>query len=321
MIGGRIVRPSTVLTITLNPALDITYQVEQLVPDATHRVGQVHLRAGGKGVNVARVARGLGADAVVGGLVGGPTGDQIRAGLAADGLAADLVPVEGDSRRTVTVVSGADGAATTFNEPGPVISAGEWAAFRTRYAMLVAAAGTVVLSGSLPPGVPVDGYAQLIRAARDGGCRTVLDTSGAPLSAALAARPDVVKPNAAELAAATGLDDVLAGAERLRDRGADAVVASCGPAGLVALTPAGRWRVAPGRPVHGNPTGAGDACVAVLTAGLASGLGWRRALCDAVAASAAAVAAPVAGELDPDTYRRLRDEVHSTALDDATSES
>ena len=124
----------------------------------------------------------------------------------------------------------------------------------------------------------------------------------------------MIKPNADELAV-TGLADPLAAARRLRERGAGAVVASRGADGLLAVTADGCWRAAAPEPVHGNPTGAGDACVAALAAGLAAGTPWPELLADAVALSAAAVACPLAGDVDLPTYRRLAPLVAVEELD------
>ncbi len=228
----------TVVTVTLNAALDVTYDVEAFVPHATHRVLEVRAQAGGKGVNVARVLRQLGQDVVVTGLAGGHTGTLIRADLAASGLPDALVPISGESRRTLTVVSQRDGGATLLNEPGPRVREGEWAGFLTRFDHLLAAAQAVVLSGSLPVGVPTNAYAELVQAAHDHGLPALVDAEGEALHAALVAAPDVVKPNAAELGATTGHDDPALGAEQLLRAGARAVVASLGPDGLLAVTDA-----------------------------------------------------------------------------------
>jgi 1-phosphofructokinase family hexose kinase len=300
----------TIVTVTLNAALDVTYDVEALVPHATHRVLQVRARAGGKGVNVARVLRQLGHDTVVAGLAGGHTGGLIRADLAASGLPDALVAIGGESRRTLTVVSRRDGGATLLNEPGPEVRAAEWADFRARFDRLLAAGSSaVVLAGSLPAGVPASAYAELVEAAHRHRVPALVDAEGEALRAALAAAPEVVKPNAAELRATTGHADPARGAEALRRAGAAAVVASLGPDGLLAVTDAGSWRAVPPEVVAGNPTGAGDAAVAALAAGLVDGLPWPARLREAVAVSAAAVLHPVAGGFDPAAYRRFRDTV------------
>ncbi|HEY7592317.1 MAG TPA: 1-phosphofructokinase family hexose kinase [Actinophytocola sp.] len=290
-----------ILTVTLNAALDVTYHVPALVPGATHRASPTGTRAGGKGVNVARVLHALGHDVQATGFAGGDTGAAIRADLAASGIREAFVEPSAAARRTVTVVSEQDGTATAFNEPGPRLSIEDWTWFVGRYHELASRADVVVLSGSLPPGLPDHAYAQLLGATP---VPAILDTSGAPLLEGAAARPHVVKPNADELAV-TGEADPLAAARRLRSAGAGAVVASRGADGLVAVTGEGCWRAAAPEPLHGNPTGAGDACVAALAGGVAAGAPWPAVLADAVALSAAAVARPLAGDVDTTTYRRL----------------
>ncbi|MFV0126401.1 1-phosphofructokinase family hexose kinase [Streptomyces sp. HMX112] len=298
-----------ILTVTLNAALDVTYNVDALVPRASHRVRESFSRAGGKGVNVARVLSTLGVPAIVTGFAGGPTGRAIRDDLRAAQLPDELVSMAGDSRRTVTVVSREDGDATIFNQPGPHVDMAAWADFAARFAQLVHEAQVVVLSGSLPPGLPSDAYAQLIRLSAEAGAMTILDTSGPAFIEALDARPTVVKPNAAEIAEATSDDGTEAATDTLRALGAQCVVASRGPDGLYAVTPGGSWRATPPRRVSGNPTGAGDACVAATAAGLLAADPWPTVLREAVALSAAAVACPLAGDFDAGLYDQFRTSV------------
>ncbi|MEU1707625.1 1-phosphofructokinase family hexose kinase [Streptomyces sp. NPDC005706] len=295
-----------ILTVTLNAAVDVTCFVDRLDPHTSHRVDGVHERAGGKGINVARVLTTLGHPTLVTGLCGGPTGRLLRSELKSAGLPEELVPIAGDSRRTLSVVSRDDGDATVFNQAGPHVQPSEWKEFAERYRQLVRKAAVVVLSGSLPPGLPSDAYAKLISHAERAGARTILDTSGPALSSALSAGPDVVKPNAVELATVTGCSNIATAADDLRSLGASSVVASCGPEGLYAATQDGIWQAAPPEQLSGNPTGAGDACVAALAAGLAAGEPWPEMLREAVALSAAAVRAQVAGDFAFDIYRRFR---------------
>ncbi|MEV1020451.1 1-phosphofructokinase family hexose kinase [Streptomyces sp. NPDC050264] len=302
-----------ILTVTLNTALDITYKVEALRPHASHRVRDVTERPGGKGLNVARVLAALGHEVTVTGFAGGATGrtlqDQL---LGADGISDALVPVSGSTRRTIAVVDASTGDTTQLNEPGPQVSPAEWTAFQEAYEHLLGAASAVALCGSLPPGVPVGAYATLVRAARAASVTVLLDTSGEPLRRGIAARPDIVKPNADELAELTGSHEPLGAMKDARRRGAHAVVASLGAKGLRALTPDGSWQApAPAR-LAGNPTGAGDSAVAGLLSGYVEHLPWPQRLARAVALSAATVVAPVAGEFDVPTYERLVREVNVT---------
>ncbi|WP_328787028.1 1-phosphofructokinase family hexose kinase [Streptomyces sp. NBC_00273] len=307
-----------ILAVTLNAALDVTWGVDALEPRSSHRVETTNERAGGKGINVARVLGALGHTPVATGLAGGATGRLIRDGLRTARIRDAFVEVAGDSRRTLTVVSRDDGDATVFNGRGPYVTPAEWHLFSRHYATLVTRARVVVLSGSAPPGLPEDAYAQLIATAAAADALTVLDTSGPSLLHALAARPDVVKPNAVEIVDATGREDLARAAAELRTRGARAVVASAGPSGLYAITPGGAWRATPPERLAGNPTGAGDACVAAIAAGLEAGLAWPDIMREAVALSAAAVPCPVAGDVDAALYRRFLPEV---SVEEAPSRS
>lgn len=299
-----------ILTVTLNTALDLTYGVPALVPHSSHRVTELSERPGGKGINVARVLTALGHDSVVTGFAGGATGSVLRELLAAlppspASLTDALVPVAGDTRRTLAVADRATGDTTQFNEPGPHITATEWTAFLRSYEELLTGADAVALCGSLPPGIHVGAYAELVRPARAAGVPVLLDTSGEPLRRGIAARPDIVKPNADELAQLTGSREPLRATRDARRRGAHAVVASLGPDGMLAVTPDGNWRASPPAPVKGNPTGAGDSAVAGLLSGLVEGLSWPDRLRRAVALSTATVLAPTAGDFDRAAYEEL----------------
>ncbi|BCK69283.1 sugar kinase [Streptomyces libani subsp. rufus] len=294
-----------ILTVTLNAALDITYRVPRLHPHTTNRITEVSERPGGKGLNVARVLAALGHRTVATGFAGGGTGEALRALLAETEVTDALVPVGGATRRTVAVVDAATGDTTQLNEPGPVVSPAEWDTFLGTYRELLGEARAVALCGSLPPGVPVDVYARLTRAARSAGVPVLLDASGEPLRRGLAARPDLAKPNADELAALTGSTEPLRAARDARRRGAHAVAASLGPDGMLAVTADGTWQAAPPHRIAGNPTGAGDSAVAGLLSGLVEDLPWPDRLTRAVALSAATVRAPAAGEFDTGTYEEL----------------
>ncbi|MGW6454471.1 1-phosphofructokinase family hexose kinase [Streptomyces sp. NPDC055078] len=294
-----------ILTVTLNTALDITYQVPALVPHTSHRVSEVRERPGGKGLNVAQVLCALGHEAVVTGFAGGPAGALLRELLAPLAPHDALVAVAGTTRRTIAVVDSAGGDTTQLNEPGPTVAPGEWAAFLDVYGSLLRDASAVALCGSLPPGIHVGAYAELVRGAHTAGVPVLLDTSGEPLRRGIAARPDLIKPNADELARLTGAREPLRATRDARRRGARAVVASLGPDGLLAATQEGSWQAVPPAPVRGNPTGAGDSAVAALLAGLVEGLPWPDRLARAVALSAATVLAPAAGEFDRTAYDEL----------------
>ncbi|MFE9372729.1 1-phosphofructokinase family hexose kinase [Streptomyces sp. NPDC006711] len=303
-----------IVTVTLNTALDLTYRVPALVPHASHRVEEVTERPGGKGLNVARVLAALGHETVVTGFAGGPSGEVLRALLGELAPLDALVPIAGATRRTIAVVDAATGDTTQLNEPGPLISPAEWDAFLTTYTRLLDGADAVALCGSLPPGLPVGAYAQLVRQARGAKVPVLLDTSGEALRRGIAARPDLVKPNADELAQLTGAREPLRATRDARRRGAHTVVASLGAQGLLAASPEGLWQAAPPAVVRGNPTGAGDSAVAGLLSGLVEGLDWPGRLRRAVALSAATVLAPAAGEFDAEAYEKTLGSVRVSEL-------
>ncbi|TWD79202.1 tagatose 6-phosphate kinase [Kribbella amoyensis] len=301
-------------TVTLNLALDVTYQVGELVVGGSHRVGAIRQRAGGKGVNVARVAATLGHQVLALGFVGGITGELVAEELFDAGLTALLTPISAETRRTVAIVNESDGDATIFNEAGPTVSGDEWRAFHDR--MPWGRLGVLACSGSLPPGVPTDAYAEIAVRARHHDVLTVIDTGGEALLAAAKAGA-VVRSNAAELRDALGDDvSVESGARRLTELGAAAAVITDGPHGMVAASHKGTWRALPVEQVSGNPTGAGDACTAVVAAAVAEAPepDWSLVLQSAVAASAAAVLTPVAGDIDLAAYRRWQPQVTVQAL-------
>jgi tagatose 6-phosphate kinase len=295
-----------ILTVTLNLAVDVTYHLEQIRWRETSRVDHVARRAGGKGVNVARVLHALGHETVVTGLAGGATGAAARVELETAGISDRTVSIAGTSRTTLVVVE-ADGGVTGFSERGPHVSEQEWRKMLERFGSLLAEADAAALAGSLPPGLPGDAYAQLIGLAAAAGVPVLLDADGAALAQGVAAGPAIVKINADELTGLCGGPDVLSGAVRLQAAGAQAVVVSEGERGLLALTPDGCWRAAPPRKLRGNPTGAGDAASAALLIGAVQGRSWPDRLSDAVALSAAAVRAPLAGSFDDEVYRSLDD--------------
>ena len=335
-----------ILVVCLNPALDITHHVPAVNWSGVNRPRAVDVRPGGKGLNVARTLLALGAEVLVLGLAGGVTGGAVRSGLAALAVPSDLTPIAAETRRTFTVLDQARHTTALFNEPGPPVTGPEFQTFLDNFEGLLPGSQAVVLSGSLPTGLPPGTYATLISRARaadaspprapkhptltsnntglpehsSNGVPVVLDAHGDALRLGLAAGPAVVKPNLDELedlaghplslaGDGTGRPAVLEAASDLRSAGAGAVVVSLGPAGLRAVTADGDWQAVPPAVAAVNPTGAGDAVVAGLTLGLVTGQPWPDRLRDAAALGTAAALAPVAGEFDPDEYTRLRSKV------------
>ena len=216
-----------ILVVALNPALDVTHHVPGVDWSGVNRPHQVRARPGGKGLNVARTLQALDSDTAVIGLAGGVTGDAVRAGLTEAGVPARFVSVAGETRRTFAVVDTARHETALFNEPGPRISAGEWAALIVMYEKSLAGSSAVVLSGSLPRGLAADSYAGLAARAAEAGVPAVLDAEGPALLHGAAGGPAIVKPNLAELERTVGrslsgpdLAATAAAARELRAAGA-----------------------------------------------------------------------------------------------------
>jgi 1-phosphofructokinase len=294
-----------IVTLTLNPSLDRTLEVDTLRRGEVLRAASVHLDPGGKGVNVARalLANGVGSRAVI--PCGGAEGEQLVLLLAEESVHTIAVPIASRTRSNVTLVE-ADGAVTKVNEPGAPLTAAEFDAVAAAVLGCAGTADWVVMCGSLPPDVPVDVYAGLIAQFAAAGIRVAVDTSGPALLTAVAAGPDLVKPNRDELAEAVGaplteLGDVIEAAQALRERGAGAVLASLGADGALLVDDDGVL-LAQGTQIEPRSTvGAGDALLAGFLCGGARG---EKALIEAVAWGGAAVGLPGSRMPGPADIRR-----------------
>ncbi|MCU0283902.1 MAG: 1-phosphofructokinase [Candidatus Nanopelagicales bacterium] len=277
-----------IVTVTCNPSLDRTLAVAALVRGEVIRAESTMEDPGGKGVNVTRflVARGNASVAVL--PSGGAIGRALVGALSDAGIPHRAVPIAGATRSNVTVVE-PDGTTTKLNEPGPALSGAEVDALVAAVAERAMPGGWVVVAGSLPADLDTSIVARLGEVARAAGARFALDASGAALADGLAAGPDLIKPNAEELGEVLGrplatLDEVLAGCDEARARGAGAVICSLGAEGAVLVDGAGRWHGrGPAVPVV-STVGAGDSVLAGFLHGggagpdaLRTGIAWATA--------------------------------------------
>ncbi|NUV86380.1 1-phosphofructokinase [Streptomyces sp. KAI-26] len=287
-----------ILTVTPNPSLDRTYQLPGLVRGTVLRATADRVDPGGKGINVSRAVAAAGHRTVAVAPMGGPEGALLARLLGEHGIEAAGVPVTGSTRINVTLVE-PDTTLTKINAAGPELSAAEAEDVLEAVRARSAAADWIACCGSLPRGLPPQWYAELVARSHRAGARIALDTSGAALTAALREGPDVIKPNAQELAEAVGrplatVGDALKAAEELRERGAGAVLASLGADGQLLVEVSGAYFASARVATVRSNVGAGDASLAgFLTAG-GHGPG---ALASAVAHGAAAV--QLAGSLMP----------------------
>ncbi|MFJ8023564.1 1-phosphofructokinase family hexose kinase [Streptomyces sp. NPDC096311] len=296
-----------IVTLTLNPSVDRTLVVERLAHGAVQRASSGWSEPSGKGVNVSLALRthGIATRAVL--PIGGPNGRRLAEMLDEAGIDHVNVPIAGNIRTNVSLLE-PDGKVTKVNEPGPTLSADEVEALLDATLKAASQASWLVGSGSLPHGASPDLYARLVHRAHDAGLRIAIDSSGPPLLAALPAGPDLIKPNAHELAEAADMPVTTVGqavdaARRLQERGARTILASLGADGALLVE---EDLVQHAEAIVENPqsaVGAGDALLSGFLAGGASG---GTALRTALAWAATALQQPgtlLGADIDEDSFK------------------
>lgn len=281
-----------ILIVNLNLAVDHIIELDDLRAGQVQRSRRERRQAGGKGVNVARVLKTLGEESLLSGFLGGRAGDFITAGLQAEKIAARSTRVADESRTCLILNDRARREQTVVNAPGPAISDEEFHRFEVGYLYSLSDVALVVITGSLPPNLPENTYARLTTTAREQGKRVLLDCAGAPLKAALAARPFLVKINhteAAELLAApvTNFSDAAAATHKLRAAGVESAMITLGAEGALLDFEGARYRFVAPRVRSVNSVGSGDAALAGLATGLQRGWTAQESGSVAVAAGAA----------------------------------
>ncbi len=292
-----------IAAITLNISIDRRYHVAGLRPGKVHRVDSCTYTAGGKGLNVARVAKALGEEVTAGGFIGGDAGRYVMRRLQQDGIAHFFTRVSGETRTCINIIDTAASTHTEFLEPGMAVSPDEWARFLSDFDSLAARSDIVTLSGSLPPGLAPGAYAELITRAKNQNKKVILDTSGKALLEALAARPMMIKPNREEAAALAGKADLpeeelAKAANALHLGGIGQVVISLGEKGALLACSRGVFIGVPPRVTPVNTVGCGDAMTAAFAVAAFRGMDAQEALRFAVGVSCASTLSPDTGGLD-----------------------
>ncbi len=281
-----------VLTVTLNPALDLTVQLPALRLGEVNRSDNLQVHAAGKGLNVAQVLADLGHQLTVTGFLGEANAQPFEQLFAARGFADEFVRVAGETRSNIKLAE-ADGRITDINGPGLEVGAAQRDELLARLERLVPGHELVVVAGSLPRGVEVPWFVELLQQLARLGARVALDTSGAALRGGLALSPWLIKPNEEELAQARDLDpaDAQALADEARRLNAriEHVVMSQGAAGVSWFSPAAAWHAQPPKVRVVSTVGAGDSLLAGMLHGLLAGWPAERTLAHATAIAAQAV--------------------------------
>ncbi|MFL2094835.1 tagatose-6-phosphate kinase [Marinilactibacillus psychrotolerans] len=266
-----------IVTITMNPSIDVSYQLDSLKIDSINRVAKTSKTAGGKGLNVTRVLKQIGADVTASGLMGGFLGEQIKKELNTLNVKHAFSPINDEIRNCIAILH--EGKQTEILESGPVISLQEGNQFLKHFEQLIQQASVVSFSGSLPLGLPKNFYAEMIKICNSKNKDVLLDCSGEGLKRILngSEKPLLIKPNIEELSSVLGrkiMNDLAAIKAALMSplfSDIEWIVVSMGSQGAVAKHKDTFYKVVIPKVEVKNPVGSGDATVAGLAFGLSEG--------------------------------------------------
>jgi len=311
--------PVQIVTLTINPAVDISTSVKKMLPFTKMRCAEAQRDPGGGGINVARVLNRLGAEATAIYPAGGATGQTLAALVEREAVRSIVIPTSNDTREDITVFDETTREQFRLVFPGALLSEFEWQQCLDAIARISPQAAFVIASGSLPPGVPADFYGRVAQAAK-GPAKVIVDTSGASLKAALDVGVYLIKPNLREfqdLAGISSADEpsLIQAGRRLFDRYRIEIIAlSMGPGGALLLTRDIALR-AEGLPIElVSVSGAGDSFLGAMLSRLAEGAPLKTALRYGVAGGSAALLSPGTGLCLGADVHRLASSVNVTAI-------
>jgi tagatose 6-phosphate kinase len=317
-----------IVTVTLNPALHVRYDADQVELGAANQVSRVRQHAGGRGLTVARLLHRFGHDVVAAGLAGGSSGELIRTELARMGVATQFTRISAESRRSVRIADASAGQVTSLEEPAPYITTEELGRLAADYRALLDGATAVVLCGSLPTGLPAETYGSLTSYAAEAGVPVILNARGSALRHGAERGPTLVIPEGtadfAQPGPASAAGNGAGGSEAGGpEAGRPGAVVLLTERGVRAVTADGVWQAsaepgpagAEGEPTTGEPVsveptrGRRDALVAGFVPGIALGWSWPDMLRHALAL---ADSVTPDGEADLAAYEKLLPEVTVT---------
>lgn len=283
-----------IITVTLNPAIDKTAQVDTMIANGLNRLNNVILDVGGKGINVSKAIKELGGESICTGFIAGDNGAWIEKKLDELGLEYKFKRVEGNTRMNLKVLD-RNMSLTELNEVGNEINAEDLQALKSELLKMTFAGDIVVLSGSVPQGVPKDIYKELITLLKEKGVKVILDADGDLFTEGIEAGPNLIKPNKYELCKYFGLSedvsdlDLIENARKLLFKGIETVVISLGSKGAIFITH-DEVAMVPGlKIIAHSAVGAGDSMVGALAYGMEKNYELIPLIKLAVATSAGAV--------------------------------
>jgi 6-phosphofructokinase 2 len=304
-----------IVTLTMNPAIDKSANVDRVLAEHKLRCTDPHAEPGGGGINVSRAVANLGGESLALYTAGGLYGEQFQRLVDGAGYAHQPIAIAGQTRESFTVFEESTTLQYRFNLPGPTLNEAEWRHALATIRALDPAPQYLVASGSLPPGVPPDFYAQVAEAGKHTGARVIVDTSGEALCAAVRSGVFLIKPNLRELSQLAGRElEGEAEQEQVAqaivdDGGCEVMVVSLGAAGVLFVTKNNRQRFrAPTVPIK-SKVGAGDSTVAGIVLALVRGWDLAEAVRFGVAAGAAAVMTPGSQLCRRDDTERLYERI------------
>lgn len=302
-----------ITTITLNVAIDKAYQVDVFQTGEVNRVRKCTNTAGGKGLNVAKVAKISGEEVAASGFLGGHAGAYVEDMLKAEGVTCDFVHTRNETRSCINILAD-DGSTTEFLEPGAEIYPEELQQFLDKFPQIVERSDVITISGSVPKGIGTDMYGKLIAMAKEKGKKVILDTSGELLKQGIEAKPTMIKPNTDEIQALLGItvnnrEELISSAKKLQSMGIEVIVVSLGKDGALVVADEGVYQGKPPKIQPVNTVGCGDSMVAAFAVGFARGYDMEETLRYAVAVSAANALTMATGNYKPEDRDRILPQV------------
>ena len=303
-----------ILTVTLNTSIDKLYLMESIHPETVMRVKEVHNTAGGKGLNVSRVAAKLQEPVTAMGFVGGFNGQYLESLISQPLVHCAFTHVQGETRSCINCWDLSNGRSTEYLEPGQPVTQEDIDRFLSDFSARLPEADVVTISGSVPQGVPEDFYCELIRRSRAAGIPVLVDTSGSRLIAAVEEKPLFIKPNEDEIAQLTGhsisgREEAVQALTGLHRDGIPYVALSMGGEGALLACDRGVFHGRPPKITPRNTVGCGDSMVAGFAVGFARRLPTEETFRMALAVSAANALSLFTGDFDPADYDRLYPEI------------
>lgn len=311
-----------ILTVTMNPSIDISYPLDKFVLDKVNRVKQVTKTPGGKGLNVTRVIHDLGSEVTATGVLGGFHGKFLAQQLDQEAITHDFAPIEGETRDSIAILH--EGNQTEILEPGPTITEAEQQIFLAKYQQLVQEARLVTISGSLAKGLPSDFYQTLVQLAAEQQVRVLVDTSGESLKQVLTGevKPYLIKPNLDELSDLLGknlamnrLSEIQTALQQPMFQGIDWIVVSLGKEGALINYQKDFYQVEIPSIQVVNPVGSGDATIAGLAYGISHDHELELIMKECMAAGMANALQVKTGHVDPVDFQQLIKNIHVKKLD------